>query len=124
MKYYKETKYLWNTYVPKKGQALTVQGELVRAVEKLRDEAQRNGNINWDNGHEILSDYVYQILVESDIFDEISLTDIKKKVDRIKDYDNPYVEDDLYNDLLDYIVEWYKNNQEPIERVENPDLHR
>ena len=44
MKYYKETKYLWNTYVPKKGQALTVQGELVRAVEKLRDEAQRNGN--------------------------------------------------------------------------------
>jgi hypothetical protein len=29
-----------------RGLADTVQGELLRAVEKLRDEAQRNGNVN------------------------------------------------------------------------------
>ncbi|MFD3274338.1 hypothetical protein ACE3MS_30040 [Paenibacillus dendritiformis] len=50
MKYFNEAKYLWQTYVPKQGQAETVQGELIRAIEKLRGEAQRNGNINWDKG--------------------------------------------------------------------------
>jgi hypothetical protein len=48
-------KFVWRTYVPKRGQATTVQGELLRANEKLRDESQRNGNINWDEGHEILA---------------------------------------------------------------------
>jgi hypothetical protein len=38
-------KYIWKTYVPKSGQAETIQGELSRACEKLADEAQRNGNI-------------------------------------------------------------------------------
>ena len=46
-------RFIWQTYVPKRGQAATVQGELLRANEKLRDESQRNGNINWDEGHEI-----------------------------------------------------------------------
>lgn len=50
MKYFNEAKYFWQTYVPKQGQAETVQGELIRAIEKLRGEAQRNGNINWDKG--------------------------------------------------------------------------
>ena len=53
MKYYAEAKRLWSTYVPKNGQADTVQGELIRAIEKLRDEVQRNGNGNWDRGHQI-----------------------------------------------------------------------
>jgi hypothetical protein len=49
VKYFEEAKHLWRTYVPKQGQSETVQGELIRAIEKLRDEAQRNGNGNWDN---------------------------------------------------------------------------
>jgi len=40
VKYFEEAKFLWKTYVPKKGQSETVQGELIRAIEKLRDEAQ------------------------------------------------------------------------------------
>ena len=39
MKYAEEAKQLWQTYVPKSGQADTVQGELIRAIEKLQDEA-------------------------------------------------------------------------------------
>nr|WP_176573403.1 hypothetical protein [Nonomuraea pusilla] len=41
--YAEETRRIWKTYVPLRGQADTVQGELLRAVEKLRDEAQSNG---------------------------------------------------------------------------------
>ncbi|GAA3412494.1 hypothetical protein [Streptosporangium vulgare] len=54
MKYFEETGHIWRTLVPKFGQASTVQGELLCADEKLRDETTRNGNINWDGGHERL----------------------------------------------------------------------
>ncbi len=43
-------RFIWSNYVPKSGQSETVQGELLRAIEKLRDEAHRNGNINWMTG--------------------------------------------------------------------------
>ena len=51
-------RHIWQTYVPRSGQSLTVQGELLRANEKLRDEAHRNGNANWDEGHELLARYI------------------------------------------------------------------
>ena len=40
-------KYIWQNFVPTSGQAEFVQGELLRAIEKLRDEAHRNGNGNF-----------------------------------------------------------------------------
>jgi hypothetical protein len=43
--------WIWRHMVPKSGQSGTVQGELLRAVEKLRWEAQSNGNINRDESH-------------------------------------------------------------------------
>jgi len=50
MKYFEEAKQIWVNYVPKSGQSDTVEGELIRAIEKLRYEAQNNGNVNWDQG--------------------------------------------------------------------------
>lgn len=47
-KYFDECKYIWANYVPKSGQAQNLQGELLREIEKLRCEAQDNGNMNWD----------------------------------------------------------------------------
>ena len=41
---------LWDDLVPGRGQALTVQGELVRCIGRLTDEAYRNGNQNWETG--------------------------------------------------------------------------
>lgn len=38
---------LWDELVPPRGQARTVQGELIRCVGRLTDEAYRNGNQNW-----------------------------------------------------------------------------
>jgi hypothetical protein len=46
--YLKIGQFIWESYVPKSGQAETVQGELLRSIEKLADEAQRNGNINFN----------------------------------------------------------------------------
>jgi hypothetical protein len=60
-------RFIWQTYVPERGQAATVQGELLRANEKLRDESQRNGNVNWDEGHEILARYLLETLAASTV---------------------------------------------------------
>jgi len=124
MKYYKEAKYLWDTFVPKKGQAETVQGELIRAIEKLRDEAQRNGNINWDEGHVILSNYILEHLTAGNDFSDEDKEKIKKDVKKIQEYDNPYTENDLYDELLDYIVLWARKHKELILNPPNPNLHR
>ncbi len=122
--YFEKAKYLWQTFVPKSGQAETVQGELIRAVEKLRDEAQRNGNGNWDTGHEILAKYIETTLINSGEFKRKEIKQIKSDIKRLLDYDYPYTEDEIYDRLTNKIVDWYLENQEPIPHNENPDLHR
>jgi hypothetical protein len=63
--YQQEARLLWQTSVPPRGQAATVQGELLRAMEKLRDEAQRNGNLNWGSGHAAFIAYLRENLIGS-----------------------------------------------------------
>jgi hypothetical protein len=57
-------RWMWRNLVPPEGQSLTVQGELLRAVVRLRNEAQGNGNINWHEGFEKFVDFLHLHLVE------------------------------------------------------------
>jgi hypothetical protein len=123
VKYAEEAKHLWQTYVPKLGQADTVQGELIRAIEKLLDEAQRNGNCNWDRGHEILCSFIRDTLCDSGVFDKSAIAGIKSDVARL-DYEHPYCEDDVYDRLTDRIVAWYRRHPDPIPKKHNSDLTR
>jgi hypothetical protein len=117
-------RFIWESYVPKSGQSDTVQGELLRANEKLRDECQRNGNANWDAGHEILANYILTTLTESpDVSGEAKIG-LKRDVGRILDHEHPYTEDDLFDRIERKICDWYSLNREPISRTHNPDLHR
>jgi len=122
--YSEKAKYLWQTYVPKSGQAETVQGELIRGVEKLRHEAQRNGNINWDKGHEILAKYLETILINSGEFNEMQTKQINVDIIRLLDYDYPYTDDDIYDRLTNRIVDWYIANPDPVAHNYNSELHR
>jgi hypothetical protein len=38
---------LWDELVPPSGPAVSMQGEMIRCIGRLTDEAYRNGNINW-----------------------------------------------------------------------------
>jgi ankyrin repeat protein len=49
---------LWEELVPPRGEAPTIQGELLRSVGKLSDEYYRNGNMNWDNDKTFYLDMV------------------------------------------------------------------
>lgn len=67
-KYFNECKRLWKSSVPKSGQAKSLQGELLREIEKLRHEAQDNGNINWDEDYSYFCDFIVSSLSAQSIF--------------------------------------------------------
>ena len=123
MHHFDEARKIWQTFVPKSGQAETVQGELLRAVEKLRDGAIRNGNVNWDPGFETLLDYLDAHLLDPVVFDPETITATKASLARLRDYDDPYLEDDLYDALSDRVVEYFRfHGSQP--HVKNPKLLR
>ena len=127
--------WIWRTLVPKSGQASTVQGELLRAVEKLRWEAQENGNINWDEGFVTLVTYIEQTLRTHAAFTDSERRYFMADLDRLRHFvpvnelddesdsgSLPYVEDDLYDRLTGFVVVFARANPEPLERELNPRL--
>lgn len=124
MRYFEEARRLWQTAVPPQGQAHTVQGELLRAVEKLRDEARRNGNSNWDDGHAILVEFLRDTLMGADVFDPTAQDEITKDLARIAQVDPPETSDVPYDRLTDRVIEWCHAHPEPVPHRHNPRLRR
>jgi hypothetical protein len=124
MQYFEEARDLWRTYVPRNGQAETVQGELIRAVEKLRDAAHRNGNVNWDDGYEILARFLRDTLATSGIFAPAIVEQIDRDVARLLHFDVPETDDEPYDRLTDRVVEWARAHPDPLPHEHNRDLHR
>lgn len=124
MKYFEEAKSIWKTQVPKNGQSDTIEGELIRAVKKLRYEAQNNGNGNWDEGLERFCEYIWDILNDSKTFESNSLKEIKYDIKTLLDYENPYLEDDLYDRITDRVIEWSIAHNGPIRREKDSKQYR
>ncbi len=125
MKYEKEAAALWRSSVPSRGQADTVQGELLRAAEKLRDESMRNGNCNWDAGHQLLLDFVRTtLLAGSEGLRQELRDELVRDLDRIQDYDTPITNDALFDRVVDRVMEWCLAHPEPIPHPHDPRLKR
>ena len=122
---YLETgKYIWQNFVPKSGQAELVQGELVRAVAKLRDEAQRNGNINFNEKcHGILIAYLRTKLSDHEIFNSKTILQINTDLDRLSLEGQPYTDDELFDRLDERVVDWYMCYGDEITHKNNADLY-
>jgi hypothetical protein len=58
----------WEVLVPEKGQATSIQGEVLRAVGRLATEDRRNGCINWDQFYELLVEFLHTRLPNHEIF--------------------------------------------------------
>ena len=119
-------KNLWDTKVPASGQADTLQGELLREVEKLRTEAMDNGNLNWDDNFAFFCDNIKQTLADSNLFDSQRLENLSRLLDFVKECGEyaasynageipdeeadpvkfAYVDDDLYDYVTDAIAEF------------------
>lgn len=124
MKYFEEAKNIWKNYVPKSGQSEIVEGELIRAIEKLRYEAQNNGNGNWDEGFELFCQYIWDILNDDKVFEKDVLHEIRTDIDTINNSNVPYFEDDLYDRITDHVIEWSIAHKGPIKRTKDPKQHR
>ena len=123
MRYRDEARSIWMTKVPRDGQADTLEGELLRAVEKLRWEAQGNGNINWDEGFEILIRFLQTHLLDATIYPDDVLRATQTILDSLARPDLPVVVDEPYDELGDRVVEWYRHNgSRP--HPHNPKLYR
>jgi hypothetical protein len=122
--YFETAKIIWQKLVPKSGQADTIQGELLRAIEKLRDEAQRNGNVNFHkNCHGLLIEYLSKHLINKNIFDREKIIQISSDLKRLSKSNAPYLEDDIYDRICDRIVDWYLNNPTLISHTQNDKLY-
>jgi len=79
---------LWGELVPNSGQALTVQGELIRNISRLNDECYRNGNCNWDEGHEKWCAFLRAWLGDEVVFDKNEIAQINVAIDKMLDFEN------------------------------------
>lgn len=121
--YTEKAKFIWQNFVPKSGQAEFQQGELLRAIEKLRDESQRNANANFnDQCHGILKTFLGEKLIDPKIFDNQSIAQIKADLAQLGTRDHPYLEDDIYNRLTERIIEWCDFHKEMIPHEYNSEL--
>jgi hypothetical protein len=122
--YFEIAKIIWQKLVPKSGQAETVQGELLRAIEKLSDEAQRNGNINFHkNCHGLLIEYLRKYLADKTIFEPEKIIEINSDLERLSKFNYPYTEDDIYDRITNRIVDWYLKNPIQIPHQKNDKLY-
>jgi len=120
---FEEAKSIWQEFVPKSGQAETLQGELLRAVEKLRDESHRNGNGNWDVGFKLLSTFLRKNLCDKAVFSQEKIRQIKLSLKSVSKSKQPCMEDEPYDFLGDCVVEFYKHyGTKP--HIKNPNLLR
>ena len=143
-RYFVECKYIWKNYFPTSGQSNILQGELLRQIEKLRGEAQDNGNRNWDEDFEYFCDFIRDTLCSQDMFSGeekekfiLILNHLKAcgyYAMRLHDGQIPnnevdvkkiaYVKDNLYDIVADAIGQLQSKHAAPIPFEKNEDIAR
>jgi len=125
IKWWEEHPRLWKKWVPKSGQAPTVQGELIRCTGKVTDEAYRNGNMNWESGYDRLVRFVADTLDDAEVFTPEQRQKIRASAKAIiKDFESP----DLsghggpYYYLTEMAVRWCLAHPTPVPHEVDPSL--
>ena|ERR1700677_2372248 len=80
----KEIQELWKELASTSGEAETLQGELVRCIQNLADEANRNGWMNWDSANEGEIEVLKKFLNDAKVFSAEECKLIQAKLDKIQ----------------------------------------
>ena len=115
---------VWKRQVPARGQSDTVQGELVRAVERLREEALRNGNVNWNADHRRLHRFIGKTLRASGLLTAAQRGQLKEDLNAMGDVDCPPRDDAPYDNVCRLVAAFCEANPEPIARDHDAKLNR
>ncbi|YCK32872.1 hypothetical protein ACNF49_01830 [Actinomadura sp. ATCC 39365] len=95
-----------------------------RGRNQLRDEAQRNGNINWDEHHERLLAYLRESLIRSGLFTEEILAELAMDLDRLADFEHPITNDAPFDRITYRVVDWCRAQPEPVRHEHDLHLQR
>ncbi len=99
---------IWTELVPKTGIANTVHGELLQAVERLRDDAQHNGISKNRRQQKRTARFIRDTLIDSKLFDDVEIERIRTNTGRLIRNSRPYTSDDIYDHLVDQVCIYYK----------------
>ena len=80
--------------------------------------------LNWDDGHETLARFVRETLIDSEVFGAKQRKDVAKDVDCLLDHERPETEDDVYDRLVERVVDRCRAHPEPVPHRHNPKLRR
>ena len=107
-RYQKEYDELFDLLVPQRGEADSVQGELVRAVRKLERDFYRNGSANFFPNYQALATYLRNKLCLKSIFDTEIIEQIKEDVEIMKRHGRGFTGEDegCYDRMTDRVVEY------------------
>jgi hypothetical protein len=97
---------IWTELVPKTGNASTVHGELLQAVEKLRDEARNNARNRRQQKR--TARFIRDTLINSNVFDPTEIERIRSGTHQLIKTSRPYTSDDIYDHLVDQVCVFYK----------------
>jgi hypothetical protein len=119
-----EFKRLWAELVPTTGQAATVQGEVIRAVGRLSDEAYRNGNINFGKNHKMLCKFIRLNLEDPTVFSATEIAEIDECIDQVLDAKHPDLRGSAscHYRLAEKAVRWCKSKPKLTPHQPNPAL--
>ena len=119
---------IWRADVPKYGISSTLQGELLRQLEKLRWEAQVNGNVNWSEEHSNYCRFIKETLYKGKVLSSQQKQELVFIMDYLKSCGEyaqayqenliddeeleieklAYVDDNLYDRVGDMIAFFYQ----------------
>ncbi|HEY4209009.1 MAG TPA: ankyrin repeat domain-containing protein [Puia sp.] len=85
----------------------SLSGEMLRAVETLRDEAQRNGNSNYRSSHKKMAVFVRDTLIRSGYFAQSDVARIRMGTGKLMRGRRPYKQDDVYDLLVDEVCMYH-----------------
>jgi hypothetical protein len=113
LKYPEMAQKVWNEMVPPSGPAATVQGELLRSVEMLRDDAQHHPN-DFRKSHRRIAAFVRDTLIKSGIYNETENKSIRSAIAKLRKVSRPYTNNDIYDHLVDQVCVFCSRHEEPI----------
>ena len=99
---------IWTELIPPTGTPNTVHGELLQAVERLRDEAQHNAKAKNHRKQKRTARFIRDTLIGSKVFDPTEIERIRSGTHRLMNASRPYINDDIYDHLVDQVCVYYK----------------
>ena len=103
---------LWSFLIPSSGAAKTVQGEVIRIPDRVRDELDRNGGVNWDRDYRKMLQALPQYLSLGIPLSDQELEETKELIAQVhgKDFDD----EPRLDRLCQLAIAWIKQNPEPL----------